>query len=105
MNDMVIESNVYYLPAPAVIEAEELVRDLEWPSLAVRLRNAWWRVRLAFAEVCGILGRPPRSLSDDVILLDDAFDAAPRPRRRPVGPAAILDFEAARLRLRPAVRN
>ena len=105
MNGILIESNVYYLPALAATEPEGLAPEPEWPSFSVRVRNAWWRLRLAFAEVRGILRQPRRHFEDDMILMDDAFDTAPRPRPRPAGPARILDFEAARLRLRPVVSH
>jgi hypothetical protein len=105
MNGILIESNVYYLPAPVEPDPVEVATEPEWPSFSVRVRNAWWRLRLAVAEVRGILRRPRRrSFGDDVVLLDEAIDPTPRPRPRPAGPARVIDFDAARLRLRPAAR-
>jgi hypothetical protein len=105
MNGILIESNVYYLPTLVEPDPVELAAQPEWPSFAVRVRNAWWRLRLAVAEVRGILRRPRRrAFGDDVVLLDEATDPAPRQRLRPAGPARIIDFDAARLRLRPAAR-
>lgn len=104
MNGILIESNVYYLPAP--VEAVTVAPEVVWPCLSVRLRNAWWRLRLAFAEVRGILRRPRhRQLGDDVVLLEDALEPGSLPRPRRTRPARVLDFEAARLRLRPAGRD
>lgn len=104
MNDGMTDSNVYYLPAPAAAEARapEPVRFLR------RVRNAWWRLRLAFAEIRTILRQPQQrlTLDDYVALLDLEEDERARRRRsRPGRPARVIDFEAARLRLRPAARG
>jgi hypothetical protein len=104
MNDRMTDSNVYYLPAPAPVEA----RAPEPVRLLRRLRNAWWRLRLAFAEIRTILRQPQQrlTLDDYVALLDlEEEDRARTRRRRPARPARVIDFEAARLRLRPATRS
>lgn len=98
MNNILVDSNVYYLPLRS---AEPTVIEPEWPTLASRLRNAWWRLRLAFAEVRGILGARRRRLAgEDYAAL--FADETPAPSRRP-RPARVIDFESARRRLRPAL--
>ena len=95
--------NVYYLPSRTVADMVPLESD--WPSLGTRLRNAWWRFRLALAEIRGILRRPRYRLTaeDYAGLLADAEPVARRPR--PGRPARIIDLETARLRLRPGAAN
>lgn len=88
--------NVYYLPTRTQNEPVSTIS--EWPSLAVRLRNAWWRLRLAVIEMRGILRSQPRFTAYDF------FSAAPLPPR-PSGPARIIDFEQARQRLRPVAHE
>jgi hypothetical protein len=84
--------NVYYLPARPVAAAE----PAEWPDLPTRIRHAWWRLRLALAEVRALLrsrpgpGGPPA-------WEDAAVNPAP--------PARVIDFQAARHRLRPEPRD
>ena len=89
--------SIHYLPTRTPAEAEFL--DTEWPSFPVRLRNAWWRVRLAFVEVRGLLrGRPSYDLGG--VAYEPLFDEEePLPAPRPARPARIIDFEAARRRL------
>jgi hypothetical protein len=101
VRERLTESNVYYLPTPGPaveLPAPEPVR------LVRRIRNAWWRLRLAFAEIRSILRQPQQrlSLDDYVALLElDEDDRLRRRRPRPNRPAQVIDFEAARLRLRP----
>jgi hypothetical protein len=88
--------NVYYLPT--CTPTPEAVPASEWPSLPERLRNAWWRLRLAVVEIRGLLRSRPRYTGSPS--QDDLFaDAAPP--SRPVGPARVIDFQQARQRLRP----
>lgn len=89
--------NVYYLPTR--IPTEPVPTTSEWPSLPVRLRNAWWRLRLAIVEMRGILRSQPRYTTPAISY--DFFSAA-TPPPRPSGPARVIDFEQARQRLRPA---
>jgi hypothetical protein len=95
MNGMLVDSNVYYLPVTPTVEA---VAEPEWPTLATRLRNAWWRLRLALAEVRGILRRPRRLGPEDYAVFAD-MEVVRVPRR--TRPARVIDFESARRRLRP----
>jgi hypothetical protein len=88
--------SVYYLPTRTPDEPDPL--DAEWPSFGVRLRNAWWRVRLAVVEVRGLLrGRPRYDVGG--VAYEPLFDEEPLPAPRPARPAQIIDFEAARRRL------
>jgi len=97
------DSNVYYLPSPTPpappTAAVEPIRFLG------RLRNAWWRLRLALNEIRTILRRPGQRFTlDDYVGLLDFEDEQQRPRRRrprPSQPGRLIDFETARLRLRP----
>jgi hypothetical protein len=88
--------NVYYLPSRTPSVPEPLTP--EWPSLRVRLRNAWWRVRLAIVEVRGLLRARPRYDLGGVAY-EPLFDEELIPARRSAGPARVIDFEAARRRL------
>ncbi len=98
MNGMLVDSNVYYLP---VASTPEVFTEPEWPGVATRLRNAWWRLRLALAEMRGILRRPRRLGSRDYAAFAGLDTVRPTRRRRP---ARIIDFESARRRLRPEPR-
>jgi len=95
MNGMLVDANVYYLP---VASTAEMLAEPEWPTLKTRLRNAWWRLRLALAEVRGILRRPRRLGSEDYAAFADMDVVRVTRRSRP---ARVIDFESARRRLRP----
>lgn len=89
-------TNVYYL-APPIGRSEPLAAAL---PLRLRLLELWWRVRLTAAEVTGALrrfGRPP--VDAHSVFLDHYGELVLTPTR-PVGPARIIDFAAARKRLR-----
>jgi hypothetical protein len=98
MNGRPIDSNVYYLPVPTPEEPEP---RLERASTLRRWRNAWWRLRVAVAEIRAILKSRPRYSPQDYSILLDAADPLVRARERR-RPARIIDFEMARLRLRTA---
>lgn len=98
MNGRPIDSNVYYLPFPV---SEELGPRVERSSTWRRWRNAWWRLRVAVAEIRAILRSRPRSAPADQAILWDAHRAVARVRH-PHHSARIIDFESARLRLRTA---
>jgi hypothetical protein len=94
-----MRTNVFYLapPAPLLERARPLSRSLR---LRLALHTFWCRVRLTALEVGGVLRRFGRYDRDDVYLdrsADLVFDA--RPAR--AVPARIIDFAAARARLRP----
>ncbi len=89
--------NVYYLPTRPPTAPEPIIS--EWPNLPTRLRNAWWRVRLAMVEIRGILRPRPRYVAG-ALEYEPILDEPPFvPARRPSRPASVIDFEAARRRL------
>ncbi|MGH7308549.1 MAG: hypothetical protein ACREK6_07630 [Candidatus Rokuibacteriota bacterium] len=92
--------SVYYLPKRSL--TDPVPSTSEWPSLPERLRNAWWRLRLAIVEMRGILRSQPRhcGATTQYDLFSDEL-----PPARPSRPARILDFVEARQRLRPAGRE
>lgn len=101
MSTLMTSSNVYYLPirheAPE-IGSRQLARATVWG----RLLRAWWRARFAGTEIWNIARRSGRHLFAEETLTLERFDAE---RLRPrLGPARIIDFDAARQRLRPATQ-
>ena len=91
-------SNVYYLTPPAI--PETATRPSRRLTLRLRCLVFWWRLRLTTTDVIAALRRRGRPAEIDTLYLDQRADlilAAPRP---PVGPARIIDFVAARQRLR-----
>jgi hypothetical protein len=95
--------NVYYLAPPAT--TFEPPRPSPTQALRlwrVRLLMGWWRVRLTAREIGSALrrfGRPPMEI--DTAFLDRPADLLVASSRQSPGPARILDFAAARQRLRP----
>ena len=98
-------AKVYYLPTAEAVPDRPPVSG--WVKVRARVRLAWWRLRLSLADARLGPWRLRRRRRDDyAFLLDDVLGDAPaelieRPRRKPSRHAKILDFEAARLRLRP----
>lgn len=99
------KAKVYYLPA---IEPVEAPASSLWARLQRRLRHGWWRTRLSLADIRVGLRRPRRRpLGNDYTALlrgvveDGQAELIERRRPKFSRPATILDFEAARLRLRP----
>jgi hypothetical protein len=88
--------NVYYLPSRSSTAPPPL--ESNWPSFRVRLRNAWWRVLLAVVEVRALLRRRPRYSEDSFEFPAPVVPALTRP-------AQVIDFDAARRRLRPATQS
>lgn len=101
-------AKVYYLPTAEAIPDPPPASG--WVKLRARARWAWWRLRLSLADVrigsWRVRRRPNRE--DYAAMLDDVLGdsrAQLIERRRPAKPArpaTILNFEAARLRLRPS---
>ena len=97
------KANVYYLPAVEPMDAKPVSR---WARLRHRVLHGWGRVRLSLTDIR--IGRRSRSQHDDyTALLRNIVEEGPaelidRRRPKPSRPATILDFETARLRLRPA---
>jgi hypothetical protein len=92
-------TNVYYLAPPVV--AEEPPARRSRLSLRLRLLAFWWRLRLTARELTSVLrrfGRP--QVEPDLELFEQRAELFLRATRPPVGPARIIDFAAARQRLR-----
>ncbi|MBI1846826.1 MAG: hypothetical protein HYR86_07620 [Candidatus Rokubacteria bacterium] len=96
-----VVSNVYYLPPPAVAGPEPDVRRR--PSLGGRARHLWFRLRLTLSELKSALLRPRRryGMDDYGAFFDGDAEMMSRVRPRLARPGTVLDFEAARRRLRP----
>jgi hypothetical protein len=93
-------TNVYYL-APPVTTPEAPARRSGGLSPRRRLRAFGWRLRLTAREVITALrrfGRP--QVEPDLAFLEQRAELILRAMRPPVGPARIIDFAAARQRLR-----
>ena len=92
--------NVYYLPTRLTTsETPELqLTATRWSILRARAHRAWWRFRLTLIEVVAVIrrGGPGSTLQDHIWFAD--VEDTPEPPRRTLGPAQILDFEAARRR-------
>jgi hypothetical protein len=96
-------TNVYYLAPPAIIlePAPPMSRVRKARLLWLRLLTTWWRVRLTAREVQSALRRFGRApIEIDVPFLEQRAEFVVAPPRPSVGPARILDFAAARQRLR-----
>jgi len=95
--------NVYYLPArPQNNDTPEIpLTASRWSVGTARAHRAWWRLRLTLTELMSVIRRGGRNPLEDHIWF--AADPEPAPRRRALGPARILDFEAARRRRNLAV--
>jgi len=96
-------SNVYYLPAIAPAAEPKPA-----PSRWARAGRTWWRLRFAFAGV-RLAFRPARTplfVDDDMLALFEGRAEMIDRRPREPKPARVIDFDAARERLRPvAVRS
>lgn len=106
MSPTTTKTKVYYLPAPEIIEAPPSMSV--WTRLRRRMIHGWWQARLSLADIrLGFWPPRRRRRGDDyAALLRSVVEDSPAvliDRRRPARsrPATILDFEAARLRLRP----
>jgi hypothetical protein len=98
-------SNVYYM-AP-VIAPEPLGAPSDWARFVQRTRRAWARLRITLVEIRAAIRRPGRNVfsDDSTLFLDRSADLVDRRRPRPTEPACVLDFTAARLRLRPLAQG
>jgi hypothetical protein len=91
-------SNVYYLTPP---EPDAERRSRASQERHRRLRAFWWRLRIAAADVGAAVrrfGRVP--IEVDAAFLEQRADLVLAAPRRPAGPAPVIDFAAARTRLR-----
>jgi len=90
-------SNVFYLPAASLPE------PLPTPSRWARLSRTWWRLRFALAGIRLALRPAPNPLfaeDETLAMLQGQAEFVER-RHRQTGPARVIDFDAARARLRP----
>jgi hypothetical protein len=107
MNVTMSKANVYYLPAIEPVDALEPLS--RWATLRHHVLHGWGRVRLSLGDIH--IGRRSGSQPDDyTALLRNIVEEGPaelidRRRSKPSRPATILDFETARLRLRPAASS
>ena len=97
--NLAVSSNVYFLPVTS-LEAAPVSRPSRW----TRLSRTWWRVRFALAGL-RLAFKPeatPLFVEDDTLaeLQGRAEFIERRPRQ--AAPAPVIDFVAARARLRPA---
>jgi len=100
------KAKLYYLPMAEPVQTPP--PPSRWTRVRRRLLRGVWRARLSLADIRLGSWRPRRSPRGDdyAALLDSVLGDGPaelidRRRRKPSRPATILDFEAARLRLRP----
>ena len=94
---LAISSNVYYLPAVSVAEPGPT------PARWTRLSRIWWRLRFAIAGIRLALKPAPTSLfteDETLAMLQGRAEIVDR-RPRTTRPARVIDFDAARARLRP----
>jgi hypothetical protein len=91
-------TNVYYLSPPAAAEGPTTPSYTLAPRL--RLLAFWWRLRLTTREVVATLRRFGRPVDVDTAYLEQRADLILAAMRPAVGPAQIIDFAAARRRLR-----
>jgi hypothetical protein len=95
-----MSANVYYLAPPATV-VERPGRLSPGLKLRLRLLAFWCRLQLTAAEVAGALRRFGRAESDaDPVILEEQADLILAVRPAPSRPAPIIDFVAARARLR-----
>ena len=97
---LAVSSNVYYLPAPTPV-AEAKPALSRWANLSRR----WWRLRFAMAGIRLALNPAPTPLFAEEETLAMLQGWAEIVDRRPgeARSARVIDFDAARARLRPAV--
>ena len=92
-------NNVYYLPA---ITIDATPAPTPPTGVQARARGVWWRMRLIAAGIRLALrpGPGPLFAGDDAPVLDGRAELIERVRSS--RPARVIDFDAARARLRPA---
>jgi hypothetical protein len=96
-SNVAVPSNVYYLPAP-----EPVAEPITAPRWS-RVGRTWWRLRFALAGIRLALRSAPAPLfteDETLATLDGRAEMIDRRPRQP-RPARVLDFDAARTRLRP----
>jgi len=102
--NMTSPSNVFYLPAPSVLASPPPPPPSRWSVLRARAFCVWGRVRLTVHELAIVIRHAGRRFDNDYPgWLDAVPHAAAAPLPRFARPARVIDFESARLRLRPPV--
>jgi hypothetical protein len=94
-------SNVFYLPAASLPE------PIPTPPRWARLSRTWWRLRFALAGIRLALRPAPRPLfaeDETLAMLQGQAEFIER-RQRHTRPARVIDFDAARARLRPVAET
>jgi len=97
---LAVSSNVYYLPAPAPV-----AESTPAPSHLANLSRTWWRLRFALAGLRLALRPAPTPLfaeDETFARLEGRAEIVERSPRQ-TRPARVIDFDAARARLRPVV--
>ena len=91
---------IYYLPARETDTPAISLTASRCSVLRARTYRAWSRLRLTATEVWGVVRRGGQrpSFHDHILFTDDV----PASRRRALGPARIIDLDAARRRRAPA---
>ena len=93
-------SNVYYLtPSTEPTRAPRLSRRLVF---RLRMLTFWWRLKLTAVETWDVFrrfGRAPLT-EPDTAFLEQRADMILASPPRALGPARVIDFNAARVRLR-----
>jgi hypothetical protein len=100
--NMSSSSNVFYLPAPSVVTAP-VAPPSRWSVFQARAFCAWARFRLTVREVTLVIRHAGRRFDADYPGWLDAVVPLTAPVPRFARPARVIDFESARLRLRPPV--
>jgi hypothetical protein len=98
MSPTIPVTNVYYLSPAAA--AGGPTRPSPTLTLRLRLLTFWWRLRLTTREIVVALRRFGRPADVDAAYLEQRADLILATMRPAVGPAQIIDFAAARQRLR-----
>jgi hypothetical protein len=97
-SNVAVPSNVYYLPAPEPV-APPRPAPSRWSSVG----RTWWRLRFAAAGIRLALRSAPVPLfteDETLTMLEGRAEMIDR-RPRQTQPARVIDFDAARARLRP----
>lgn len=103
MSETMTTSNVFYLPTP-VVAIEPRRAPSRHAALRAACGRAWRRLRVSVADIQAVWREREALASVGLLGLDGAAaeDVGLRPRRRArSGPARVIDFAQARLRLRP----
>ena len=91
---------IYYLPTRETDAPAISLTASRWSVLRARTSRAWSRLRLTATEVWSVVRRGGQrpSFHDHIVFTDDVLAS----RRRALGPARIIDLDAARRRRAPA---